>query len=205
MLTRRSALMLLPAGFLVACETAPTPAPMPAAPPPPAATFSEEVTLRAIVETVDRTKREVLLRGQDGAQSGALVTVRVGSQVRNFNQIRSGDRVTVRYIIAVAAAIAPATSPGTRPAAAVAGVRAPRGERPAGAVGDLVRARVRITAIDQATNTVSFVGPANRPRTVVLKRPEMQALLRNLNVGDQVDVAFEEALAVSVEPTPQSN
>jgi hypothetical protein len=65
--------------------------------------------------------------------------------------------------------------------------------------------RVRITAIDQATNTVSFVGPANRPRTVVLKRPEMQALLRNLNVGDQVDIAFEEALAVAVEPTPQSN
>jgi hypothetical protein len=203
MLNRRMALML-PLGVLVACETTPPPAPMPAPPPPAAAVISDDVTVNAIVETVDRTKREVLLRGQDGAQSGALVTVRVGSQVRNFNQIRSGDRVTVRYLRAVAAAIAPANSPGARPAAAVAAVRAPRGERPAGAVGDIVRTRVRITSVDPATNTVGFVGPNNRPREVVVKQPAMQELLRTLRVGDQVDIAFEEALAVSVERTPQS-
>jgi len=202
MLNRRMAL-LLPVGLLAACETTPPPAPQP--PPPQAVVVSDEITLNAIVETVDRTKREILLRGQDGAQTGALVTVRVSQAVRNFNQIRSGDRVTVRYMIAVAAAIAPATGAGTRPAAAVGAVRAAPGQRPAGAVGDLVRARVRITAIDQATNTVTFIGPMNRPRTVRVKTPEMQQLLRGLNVGDQVDIAFEEALAVSVERTPQSN
>ncbi len=204
MLNRRTAL-LLPMGLLAACETTPAPTPAPQPAPPQAAVVSDEITLNAIVETVDRTKREVLLRGQDGAQSGRLVTVRVGRQVQNFNQIRSGDRVTVRYMVAVAAAIAPATSAGTRPTATVAAMRAAPGERPAGAVGDLVRVRVRITDIDRATNTVSFVGPRNIPRTVRVKRPEMQALLRNLNVGDQVDIAFEEALAVSVERTPQSS
>ncbi len=204
MLTRRAAL-ILPLGLLplAACET--TPPPAPPAPPPTSAAVSDEVTIRAIVETVDRTKREVLLRGQDGAQSGALVTMRVGRDVQNFNQIRSGDRVTVRYIVAVAAAIAPATSRGTAPAREIAGVRAAPGERPAGAVGELTRVRVRVTAVDQATNTVSFVGPNNRPRTVVVKRPEMQALLRNVRVGDNIDIAFEEAVALSVTPTPQSN
>lgn len=206
MLNRRMAL-LLPLGLLplAACETSPpAPAPVVAAPPPPTI-VSDEVTLRAIVETVDRTKREVLLRGQDGAQSGALVTVRVGRNVQNFNQIRSGDRLTVRYQRAVAAMIVPANSPGSRPAAAVATVRAAPGERPAGAVGDIVRVRVRVTSVDPATNTVGFVGPNNRPREVVVRRPEMQAFLRTLRVGDQVDVAYEEALALSVERTPQSN
>jgi hypothetical protein len=206
MINRRAAL-LLPLGLLplAACETTPAAPPPAPTPPPQAAVVSDEVTMRAIVETVDRTKREVLLRGQDGAQTGALITVRVGNQVRNFNQIRSGDRVTVTYLRAVAAAIAPATGTGTRPAAAIAGVRAAPGQRPAGAVGDIVRTRVRITEVDTATNSVTFVGPNNRPRTVHVRQPAMQELLRTLKPGDQVDIAFEEALAVTVEKTPQSN
>jgi hypothetical protein len=54
----------------------------------------------AVVETVDRQRREVLLRGPQGR----LMTVRIGDEVRNFDRIRGGDRVVVRYRQAVAAA-----------------------------------------------------------------------------------------------------
>ncbi|WP_431284445.1 hypothetical protein ACQW02_06440 [Humitalea sp. 24SJ18S-53] len=184
---RRTALLLpLTLPLLAACQTS--------------ASFSETVTMVAIVETVDRTAREVLLRGQAGAQTGALVTVRAGAGVRNFDQIRSGDRVTVQYFQAVAAQIVRAGSPGGAPSAEIAAMRAAPGERPAGAVGDLVRVRVTITSVDTTTNTVGFVGPNGQPRLVYVRRAPMQELLRSLRVGDQVDIAFEEALAVSVEP-----
>jgi hypothetical protein len=37
-------------------------------------------------------------------------------------------------------------------------------------------------------------------RTVAVRTPEMQAFLRTLKPGDQVDVAIAEAMAIRVEP-----
>ena len=48
---------------------------------------------------------------------------------------------------------------------------------------------------------VSFVGPAQIERTAEVLDPEMQSFLRTLKVGDEVDLTYTEALAVSVEPT----
>ena len=62
------------------------------------------------------------------------------------------------------------------------------------------RGRVVITAVHPTINAVSFVGPNNLVRTVFPKNPEVQAFIRTLKVGDQVDVVYEQALAISVEP-----
>jgi len=59
---------------------------------------------------------------------------------------------------------------------------------------------VVITAVDPARNSVSVVGPNNAVRTVAPKNEEVAALLRKLKVGDQVDIVYEEALAIAVEP-----
>ncbi len=45
-----------------------------------------------------------------------------------------------------------------------------------------------------------FVGPDNLPRTVAARNPQVQSFIRTLRVGQQVDVVYEEALAISVEP-----
>ena len=62
------------------------------------------------------------------------------------------------------------------------------------------RGRVVITAAYPSINTVSFVGPNNKVRTVTARNPEVQSFIRNLKVGDQVDIVYEEALAIAVEP-----
>ncbi len=51
-----------------------------------------------------------------------------------------------------------------------------------------------------ATQSVSFLGPNNVPRTVVAQNPEVQAFIRRLRVGDRVDLVYGEALAISVKP-----
>lgn len=160
----------------------------------------QTTTINAVVETVDPVSRELLLRGSGGAQSGALVTMVVGPQVRRLNEIRPGDRVTVVYYQALAAQVVNVFSPQSQPFEGVSVDRRDTAERPGGQVTRVRRGRVTITAVDPSTSTVSFVGPNNLVRTVTAKNPQVQSLVRRLRVGDQVDIVYEEALAISVEP-----
>lgn len=158
----------------------------------------QTTTLVGVVETVDVPAREVLIRGQAGAQSGALLTMVVGRAVQRLPQIRPGDRVTVSYFQALAARAVRPLAGSNEPFAGMSIAR--EAERPGGEVTRVRSGRVTITAVDPATNTVSFVGPNNLSRTVVARNPEVQAFVRSLRVGERVDMVYEEALAISIEP-----
>jgi hypothetical protein len=160
----------------------------------------QTTTINAVVETVDPVSRELLLRGSGGAQSGALLSMVVGPQVQRLNEIHPGDRVTAVYYQALAAQVVNVFSPTSQPFEGVSVDRRDTAERPGGQVTRVRRGRVVITAVDPATSTVSFVGPNNLVRTVTAKNPQVQSLIRGLHVGDQVDIVYEEALAISVEP-----
>lgn len=159
---------------------------------------AQVTTLNGVVETVDASSREILLRGQGGAQSGALLTMIAGRAVQRLNQIRPGDRVTVRYYQALAAQAVRPLAGASQPFAGASVAR--EADRPGGEVTRVRAGRVTITALDRDTATVSFVGPGNLPRTVTAQNPQVQAFIRSLRVGEQVDMVYEEALAISVEP-----
>ncbi|MBX9748364.1 MAG: hypothetical protein K5Q68_02000 [Roseococcus sp.] len=161
---------------------------------------AQVTTLVGVVETVDPASREMLLRGQAGAQSGALLTMVVGRAVQRLNQIRPGDRVTVRYYQALAAQAVRPLAGASQPFAGASIAR--DAARPGGEVTRVRSGRVTITAVDRETATVSFVGPGNMPRTVTAENPQVQSFIRSLRVGEQVDMVYEEALAISVEPMP---
>jgi hypothetical protein len=162
---------------------------------------AEQTTvLNAVVETVDLQSRELLLRGDGGSQSGALVSMVVSPRVQRLNEIRSGDRVTATYYQAIAAQAVTPLSRAAPPFEGVAVDRRESADRPGGEITRVRRGRVTIIAVDPATSTISFVGPNNVPRVVVARNPEVQAFIRRLRVGDQVDLVYEEALAISIEP-----
>lgn len=187
--TRRLALVT-PLLVLAACN-----------PPPPTtgAVVAEELVVTALVESVDARSRQVLLRGPDNQ----LLTMRVGPETRNLDQLRSGDRVRIRYREAIAVFLAPPRAGSAAPVTDVQVTRAAAGQLPGGTVDAAVAVRVRIITVDRSRNTVSFIGPRNIPRTVRVNEPVMQQFLRSLQPGDQVDVTFNEAVAISVEPAPR--
>ncbi len=170
-----------------------------ATPPPPTTAVSEDaaVSITAVVESVDLQRRAVLLRGPQGR----LKTIFVSDAVRNLPQVKAGDRVRITYREAWAAEIVP---PGTPMAETgmVAGARAMPGERPAGAIGGELRTRVRIQSVDLATNTVTFTRPDGLVRDVVVRKPLGQQFIRGLKPGDEVEIAYTEALAADVRPEP---
>jgi hypothetical protein len=188
---------LIPASLALALLATAAPTAMAqTATPPPGAAVSRLTTLTATVETVDMTAREVLLRGE----GGRLVTVVAGPEVRNLAQVRPGDRVVMDYQEAIAVEI---VRPGDArpPVGGVAGAgRAEPGQRPAGVVGEAVRVRVRIDAVDADAGVVTFTGPRGAARTVAVREPAMRDFVRGLRPGEEVDIAYAEALAVRVEP-----
>lgn len=158
-------------------------------------------TIEATVEAIDLKSRLVTLKGPEGRTA----TVEVRPDVTNLAQVKVGDKLVVKYYQGVAASLKPR---GTAPAApgsgdaALVGARAAPGAKPAGAVGGAVSATVSIESVDKKTNTVTFKGPEGNVRTVQVQDPEAQKFIAGLKKGDQVDLAYTEALAVSVE-TPK--
>ena len=165
------------------------------------ANVQQTTTMHGVVETVDPGSRELLLRGDSGSQSGALLSMIVGPQVQRLNEIRPGDKVNATYYQALAAQVVNVFSASSQPFAGVSVSRNDTAERPGGLVTRVRRGRVVITAVYPQLNTISFVGPANVVRTVTAKNPEVASFIRGLRVGDQVDIVYEEALAIAVERT----
>jgi hypothetical protein len=160
----------------------------------------QTTTANGVIETVDPASRELLLRGDSGSQSGILLSMVVGPQVQRLSELRSGDHVKVVYYQALAAQMVNVFSSSSQPFEGVSLDRRETAERPGGTVTRVRRGRVVITAVYPSLNAVSFVGPNNMVRTVFPKNPQVQSFIRTLKVGDQVDVVYEEALAISVEP-----
>jgi len=163
--------------------------------PAPAAIASSD-TVSAVVETVDMTKREVLLRREDGE----LATIVAGPEVRNLAQVRPGDVVTVTLKQALAVAVTPPGDSRPPVAGGLALGRAAPGERPGVAAGKVLRVRVRIDAAAAAGDRVTFTGPRGNQVSVPVANPEMQTFVRGLKPGDTVDIAYVEAEAVQVVP-----
>jgi hypothetical protein len=161
-------------------------------------TVEDTQTLTATVDAVDQATRSVTLRGPKGNSE----TLQVSDEVKNFAQIKVGDKVVVRYYQGLAAELkkkGEGTSIG-RAQQAVVGGTAPVGSKPAAAVGNVVTTTVVIQAVDRTANTLTFDG-VNGSRTIAVKKPEAQKFIAGLKKGDEVDITYTEALAVSVEPT----
>lgn len=159
------------------------------------AQVQQEIAASATVLSVNRSSRLLTLQKKDGKS----VVVEVPPEVRNFDQIQAGDKVTVRYTEAVAASI---VEPGqaVKPASAtVAAGTAEPGMKPAAAVGGQMSATVRIESIDLEKNIVVFTPPEGGMQAVHVVRPEGQKFIRTLKAGDQVEITYTTAMAISVE------
>jgi hypothetical protein len=151
--------------------------------------------ITAKVDSIDLATRTVTV--SDGA--GNEYVVEAGPEVRNLEQVEVGDEVVVSYYSALAAELKkPGEGVQGVQAEAAAG-RAPVGERPAAAAGKTVTATIVIESVDAAENTVTFTGPRGH-RTVLVESAAGQEFIKQLKPGDEVQVTYTEALAVSVEP-----
>jgi len=184
--------LLFPLGALVALVAGGA-----AAQPAPVAVEKTE-TISATVASIDLQKRMIELRKGD-----ETTAVQVSDEVRNLDKIKVGDEVVATYYQGLAAEFkkkGEGTPHGTIDAS-TGTARMPKGaSTPGAAIGNKVTTTVIIEGVDNAKHAVTFVGPSGMTRTVEVMDPDARKFVSGLKKGDEVQLTYVEALAVTVEP-----
>jgi hypothetical protein len=152
--------------------------------------------ISAQIVSIDKATRTVTLKGPQGN----VVDVVAGDEVKNFAQIKVGDFVVVRYAQALTLELRKTKGPAGDVTVQQEAVRAKPGERPAVAGARQVTAIATVTAVDPKKSTITLKGPRGNVVTLDVQNPDQFKVVKK---GDQVEVTYTEALALSVEPAPK--
>jgi hypothetical protein len=167
-------------GMLAACQTEP-------------ARVERTNEATATVTAIDLPERLVTLRGPKATSSPSRRGMRCATCRRSKSAIAWWSATTRR--------LPPRwQSPVRRPARARRLCARHPGQSPGAGLAQEVTATVKITDLDLATHTVLFTEPDGLAHTATVQDPEMRDFVETLKVGDEVAVAYTEALAISVEP-----
>jgi len=153
----------------------------------------DSITVTATIEAIERSTRHLTLKGQEGN----IIAVTVPAEVKRFDELKVGDRITAKYYenitLRVKAPGEPAVdttqqkvTPGT-------------GARPAGTSATQRTVTATITAIDPNVASITLSGPNNWKYS---SRVTDKAALAQVKVGDRLDVVWTEAVLVSVDTPP---
>jgi hypothetical protein len=157
----------------------------------PGAVVVETVTFKAKVGAIDKDKRLITLTGP----AGNTATVKAGPEVKNFDSIKTGDTLTVRYLESVALFVRKSDQPPAATEAAAVEV-APKGQNPAGMIVSTAEVNGTVAGVDVVKRTVTLKGSEGRTRTFRVD-PSVKRL-GELKKGDQVVARHTEALALSM-------
>jgi hypothetical protein len=147
--------------------------------------------VQARVEAIDYDKRTVTLKTDSGS-----VTLEVGPQAKNFNQVKVGDKVTADYYASTAFYVRRVDEPPSTNGSTVVQYAAP-GAQPGGVIVKTKEITARVDAIDPKTRTATLTGSAGN--SVTIKVDDAVQNLDRIKTGDQVVVRYTEALALSVD------
>ena len=156
--------------------------------------IAEAIKLTATVLSVDQQDRSIVVKGPDGEAKKIALT----EDVKNFDQIHTGDEVVVEVYSALAMQLAKPGEAFRDVASSTVAVAQP-GEKPKLVLVDMVEVLAKITKIEPATRELTVTGPLGR--SVTLQVPEHMKKFDELKVGDEVNARYIEAFALSVQTT----
>ena len=151
------------------------------------------VELKATVKAIDRKKRKITLKDK----AGNMVTIIASEQVKRFNEIKVGDSIKAEYWTFLRAEFRePTAEEKENPLVVLAEAgKAPKEVDPAAVVGAVVKAVVKVVAIDTEGREAAIQGP----RGMIVIVPVMDdAVLKNLKIGEVVIMTYAEAMAIAL-------
>ena len=152
---------------------------------------ADAIQIQGKVKSINKKTREVTLVGPQGNQ----MVIPAGEEVKNFDQIRIGDLVTLTYVQALVVELKAVENNGIRERVeSVNTVAAKPGEKPAGMIEKTVRVVANVVAVNPKAQTVTLRG-AKRTVELAVKDP---AMLKNVKIGNQVEATYIEAVALVV-------
>jgi hypothetical protein len=155
-------------------------------------TKTDVVELTTKIEAIDHTARMVTLKDKDGVEE----TIHCGPEVKRFDELKVGDTVTFRYQESIAYSIRKPGQPSGLPST-TGGPRLVRGQgaKPSGTVSQQETATVKVKAIDLKVPSITVLTADGR--TASFKVEDVKNL-KDVKVGDEVEVTYTEAFIISV-------
>jgi ABC-type transport system substrate-binding protein len=161
---------------------------------PGVAGAAQTVKVTAKITKINAKTHEVTVKGPEGRE----VTLQLSPEVKNFKHMKVGDTVTAEYVEALTLELKKGGKAVVGRTEQAGAATAKPGEKPAALAGRQLTIVADVTAVDPATQTVTLKGP-KRTVDVKVADPEQFKLIQ---VGDQVEAKYTEALAIAVETTP---
>ena len=163
---------------------------MPALSQQPTSAGRESVIVSGTVERAESATRTLTLR----TSPSTTQMITVPRELKLFDELRTGDRITVRLYEEVIVAV----RPGTRPSLPVDTTAGASSSDPSGnsEVLQQVKAAVTIESVDRNSNVVSYRTADNRRVTRVVVEPR---LLDGVKVGDIVEITYTRERAVDLQ------
>ncbi|MCB8878659.1 hypothetical protein ACELLULO517_00325 [Acidisoma cellulosilytica] len=189
LLAASGALMLGFGGMILPSAHAATPQPI---------VVGKSITVVGVVESVDPITRQILLSGPDGQ----LKTVTATQDMRNFAQIRAGDRLYLTFRKIIAVALVPSGQPLSQPAGLVGGHRAALGHMPGSSGFAAIREEVRVDEIDRRQHLVTVTDAAGMTQTVDIHNTAMIHFADKLKKGDTVQIDVIQSVSIKLRPDP---
>jgi hypothetical protein len=158
----------------------------------PGAIVAESVTLEATVVSVDAAKRTVTIKSADGVTK----TFKVGKEVKNFDQIKAGDKVKTTFFESIAVFVRKSNEKASASEATTVGV-APLGAKPGVFAVDTFEITAKVQEIDVKKRIVTLKGPEGNVRA--FKVDKSVENLDKVKAGDELVVRVTDAVAIAVE------
>ncbi len=143
------------------------------------------------VTKIDKKTRTIFFKNNEGESKFVA-----GPEIKNFDQIKKGDRLSVTYELAVAIELIKTKSDGIRSKVETSSeVASKPDEKPTRTIKNTTTIIADIVDVDRAKKLVSVKGPSGKVTVVTVKNPQ---LLADVNVGEQVKVIYFDAMAASI-------
>jgi hypothetical protein len=154
---------------------------------------ADQVTTKVLA--VDAANHQVVLEGAEGRQ----VHVQLSDKAKNLANLQVGDLVKVEVQRSVAAYLDTDVDKGLPGTVERSGElrKAPGTDNPGGEAYRQIQVQLKITKIDLKKNEVTLENPAGQSKTLDVKKPEIQAKLKDLKVGQSVVVTYTDVLKVT--------
>ncbi|QWD76972.1 hypothetical protein ICV32_04855 [Polynucleobacter sp. MWH-UH24A] len=191
--TKNFAILVISIGFSCTTLAQTKPAVVDPNKAPIAAAGIDEVyqLVDAVVTKVDSKTRTVTLKDKDGTVTNFVA----GPEIKNFPQIKVGDRLTVTHELAVVIELLKVNNQGIRSEVQTTSqTSAPLGSKPASVISNTTTIIATVIGIDRQKLTISVKGPKGKPDIYRIKNA---ALLKDIAVNDEVKIVLYDAMAAS--------
>jgi Cu/Ag efflux protein CusF len=157
----------------------------------------ESMTGAVTIKSIDpATRRLVVLN-----DAGEAISMTAPDEIRNFDQLRVGDKITATYTLKTEFVLSAPNAPLPPDTQTVVAARAGKGERPSGAVANQIVVTGAVVGIDAANHRLKIVSPqGGEVHDVKVTSADGLKAFDKVKVGDKITAYVSESLMLAANP-----